>query len=87
MLVHRIILSCLGIRQSLRLKDLNGGEGTLGFFTPLLFERCKLRYLKGPYGRVNSRSALERCITRHFLHSALPRPMEGDWESARLWRK
>ena len=33
-LVHRVILSCLGIRQSLPPKVLYEGAGTLDFFTP-----------------------------------------------------
>ena len=84
-LVHRIILTSLGIRQSLPLKVLYGGAGTLGFFTPLLYERSKLGYIKGIYGCINSRGALARGMTRHVSHTDLPRPMQGDWDSAREW--
>ena len=84
-LVHRIILTCLGIRQSLPLKVLYGVAGTLSFFTPLLYERGKLRFIKGMFGCVNSRSALARGMTRHVLQPTLPRPMHGDWDYAREW--
>ena len=84
-LVHRIILSSLGIHQSLPLKVLYGSAGTLGFFAPMLFGGYKLRYLKGLYNSINSRSALLRGITCHIMHTALPRPMRGDGDQARQW--
>ena len=84
-LVHLIILSCLGIRQSLPLKVLYGGASTPGFFTPLLYERSKLRFIKGMFGCVNSRSALARGMTSHLVQSTLLRPMHGDWDYAREW--
>ena len=84
-LVHRIILESLGICQSLLLNVLYGGAGNPRFFTPLLYELSKLRYIKGIYSCINSRSALAHGMTRHVLHSDLPRPMRRDWDSAREW--
>ena len=85
MLVHRAILSCLGIRQSLPLKVLYAGAGTLGFFTPLLYVRSKLRFIKGMFGFVNTRSALACGMTSHILQSTLPLQMHGDWDYASEW--
>ena len=79
---RRIILTSLGIRHSLPPKGLYGGAGTLGFLTPLLYDRSKLRYIKGIYGCINRRSAFPRGM---ILYTDLPRPMQGDWDSAREW--
>ena len=57
----------------------------MGFYFPLLFERAKLRYLKGLFISVNGRSALTRGVVHHVLSFALPRPMAGDWDLVWLW--
>ena len=84
-LVHRVALSSLGIHQHLPRAVLYGGPKTLGFCVPLLFLRSKLRYLKGLFKGINSRSILTREIVRHVLDTPLPQPMRGDWDCVRAW--
>ena len=67
-LVHRVAPTSPGIRQHLPRAVLYGAPQTLGFCVPLLFLRSKLRYLKGPFKGINSRSILTRETARHVLH-------------------
>ena len=47
LLLHRVLLACIGISQFVPLAPLYGVTGSLGFCVPLLFLRYQLRYIKG----------------------------------------
>ena len=66
-LLHRVPLACIVISQLLPLALLYGVSGLLGFYLPFLFLRYQLRYIKGLFVTLNSRSVYTCSMLRYIV--------------------
>ena len=76
-LLHCVLLACIGISQFMPMAPLYGVTGSLGFCVPLLFLRCQLRYIKGLFVALNSRSVYTRSMLRFVVLGAGLHQFEG----------
>ena len=85
-LLHPVLLACIGISWFVPLAPLYGVTASLGFCARLLLVRSRLRYVKGLFVALNSRSVYTRCMLRDTVLGARLRQFAGsNWECVCKW--
>lgn len=84
--IKRVVTNSLRIPINVPNRLLYGCKGSLGFRVPALLLRFRLRFIKGIYSCVNSRSLYTREMSRLVISSPLSRLVKNhDWIVAKAW--
>ena len=84
--MHRVLMSCIGISQHVPVGLMYAVSQSLGFCVTRLYLRYQLRYVKGLFLALNSRSVYTRRMLRCTVMGAGLRPFAGsDWVFVCRW--